>query len=98
MATYLDLLALAQNTDFQKRVQFAMYKSAGYLKGLQGATDQEKLWADRVFKHTTAAQPLEVATRISVDPAITDKGSEATDFDIQGAVDAVRGILVSLEA
>ena len=97
MATYLDLLALAQNPDFQKRVQFAMYKSAGYLKALQTATAQEKLWADRVFKHTTVAQPLEVATRIAVDPNIIANGAASLDSDIQGAIDAVRNVLVSLE-
>lgn len=97
MATYLELLALAQNPDFQKRVQFAMYKSAGYLKGLQTATSQEKLWADRVFKHSVAAEPLEVATRISVDPAILVNGANSSDADIQGAVDAVRTALTLLE-
>ena len=97
MATYLDLLALAQDPAFQKRVQFAMYKSAGYLKGLQTATTQEKLWAERVFKHTTAAQPFEVATRISVDPAIIANGAASQDADIQNALDAARTILVSLE-
>ena len=98
MATYLDLLALARNADFQNRVQFSMYKSASYLKSLPTATAQEKLWADRVFKHTTAAQLVEVAIRISVDPAIIAFGASAGDIDIQGAVDATRNVLVGLEA
>lgn len=97
MATYLELLALAQDANFQRRVQFAMYKSAGFLKGLPGATTQEKLWADRVFKHSVAAEPLEVATRISVDPAILTNGANCSDQDIQGAVDAVRTTLTALE-
>lgn len=97
MAAYLELFALIDDPDMQKRVKYALFISARSLRQSPNATIQEKTWADKVFKGGLETPFQYIMTLVVSSGPVNASGALVTDAQLQGVINALVPILVSGE-
>lgn len=97
MATYVELWDLQNNETFQKRVRYALTKTASDIMGeAPGGDAKRKEWAKKVFAGALTTPINLITLRVLGNAAIAAAGAAATDADIQFTVNQMAGDLITL--
>lgn len=98
MASYIELYQLRDDATFQRRVEFARFYLANYIRNEDPQTPNHEsryAWALNCLNGQLSMPVAQVALLACLDPAVRQDGAAVTDAALQTAVEYLIDVMIA---